>query len=111
MDISPTVASRTSRDVRLESASRANEDIDQIAVMNRDFMSTRPNLIDHGIQRIALTDQQTRPCGRIAERVMEYLAGAEDHSGLMLAARITLAHFSVSSAMNLAKSAVAIVIG
>jgi hypothetical protein len=29
----------------------------------------------------------------------------EDHSGLMLAARTTLAHFSVSSAMSLPKSA------
>ena len=28
-----------------------------------------------------------------------------DHSGLMLAARITLPHFSVSSAMSLPKSA------
>src|SRR5262249_20105024 len=36
--------------------------------------------------------------------IMEYLDGP-DHSGLMLAARITLAHFSVSSAMNLPKSA------
>ena len=35
---------------------------------------------------------------------MEYLDGP-DHSGLMLAARITFAHFSVSSAMNLPKSA------
>src|SRR4029077_21093871 len=33
------------------------------------------------------------------------------YSGLMLAALITLPHFSVSSAMNLAKSAGAIVIG
>ena len=31
--------------------------------------------------------------------------GCADHSGLMLAARITLAHFSVSSAMSLPKSA------
>src|SRR5262245_30957397 len=35
---------------------------------------------------------------------MEYLDGP-DHCGLMLAARITFAHFSVSSAMNLPKSA------
>ena len=35
---------------------------------------------------------------------MEYRA-REDHSGLMLAARITLPHFSVSSAMSLPKSA------
>jgi hypothetical protein len=34
--------SLTSRDVRLESAKRANADIDQIAVANCDFMSTRP---------------------------------------------------------------------
>ena len=32
-------------------------------------------------------------------------AAVADHSGLMLAARITLAHFSVSSAMSLPKSA------
>src|SRR5262249_60362276 len=31
--------------------------------------------------------------------------GRADHSALMLAARITFAHFSVSSAMNLPKSA------
>jgi hypothetical protein len=36
--------SLTSRDVRLESAKRANADIDQIAVANCDFMSTRPKL-------------------------------------------------------------------
>ena len=35
--------SLTSRDVRLESAKRANADIDQIAVANCDFMSTRPS--------------------------------------------------------------------
>src|SRR5258707_843889 len=35
---------------------------------------------------------------------MEYLDG-QSHSGLMLFARITLPHFSVSSAMNLPKSA------
>src|SRR4029077_1985031 len=39
-----------------------------------------------------------------AERnVMEYWP--DDHSGLMLAARITLAHFSVSSAISFSKSA------
>src|SRR6516225_3659205 len=38
-------------------------------------------------------------------RFMEYLAGMLLHSGLMFAERITLAHFSVSSAMNLPKSA------
>jgi transposase len=37
--------SLTSRDVRLESAKRANADIDQIAVANCDFMSTRPLVI------------------------------------------------------------------
>src|SRR4051812_33806976 len=36
----------------------------------------------------------------------EYLAGAEDHSGLMLAARITFAHFSVSAAKCWPKSTV-----
>ena len=36
---------------------------------------------------------------------MEYRTGADrPYSGLILAARITLAHFSVSSAMNLPKS-------
>src|SRR5262245_64460109 len=37
--------SRTSVHVRLESAKRAKADIDQIAVTNRDFMSTRPTLL------------------------------------------------------------------
>src|SRR5262249_20763282 len=41
-----------------------------------------------------------------AERdVMEYLAGMLLHSGLMFAERITLPHFSVSSAISLPKSA------
>src|SRR5262245_35549160 len=41
-----------------------------------------------------------------AERdVMEYLIGLPHQSALMFAARITLAHFSVSSAMCLPKSA------
>ena len=41
-----------------------------------------------------------------AERkVMETHAGSPDHSGLMLAARITLLHFSTSSAMYFLKSA------
>jgi hypothetical protein len=35
--------SRTSGDVRLESAKWAKADIDQVAVTNRNFMSTRPN--------------------------------------------------------------------
>ena len=34
--------SRTSGDVRLESAKWGKADIDQVAVTNRDFMSTRP---------------------------------------------------------------------
>src|SRR5258708_6058792 len=33
---------RTSQDVRLESAKWANADIDQVAVTNRNFISTRP---------------------------------------------------------------------
>src|SRR5262249_58429227 len=37
--------------------------------------------------------------------VMEYLIGLPHQSALMLAARITLPHFSVSSAMSLPKSA------
>src|SRR5215475_13872408 len=42
----------------------------------------------------------------IAERkIMDLRAGPTGHSGLMLAARITLPHFSVSSAINLPKSA------
>src|SRR5262245_7969474 len=36
--------------------------------------------------------------------VTEYFTGRADHSALMLAARITLPHFSVSSAMSFAKS-------
>ena len=35
--------SRTSRDIRLESAKCAKADIDQVAVTNRYFMSTRPS--------------------------------------------------------------------
>src|SRR6516162_1055713 len=42
---------------------------------------------------------------------MECHLGLPDHSALMLAARITLAHFSVSSAMSLPKSAGDIGIG
>jgi hypothetical protein len=34
--------SRTSQDVRLESAKWGKADLDQIAVTNRNFMSTRP---------------------------------------------------------------------
>src|SRR5262249_46748747 len=41
-----------------------------------------------------------------AERALRNICrGRADHSGLMLAARITLPHFSVSSAMSLLKSA------
>jgi hypothetical protein len=40
-----------------------------------------------------------------AERDIWNVGEREGHSGLMLAARITLAHFSVSSAMNLPKPA------
>jgi hypothetical protein len=39
--------SRTSRDVRLESAKWSKADVDQIAVTNRDFMSTRPSSSVH----------------------------------------------------------------
>src|SRR6516162_3450552 len=42
---------------------------------------------------------------RLAERVIWNIRPDLVHSGLMLAARITLPHFSVSSAMNLPKSA------
>jgi hypothetical protein len=39
--------SRTSGDVRPESAKRAKADIDQVAVTNPDFMSTRPEVINY----------------------------------------------------------------
>src|SRR5215471_13707340 len=46
------------------------------------------------------------PSPTFAERnVMECLVGDAGHSGLMLAARITLLHFSVSLTMNVSKSA------
>jgi hypothetical protein len=35
--------SRTSQDVRLESAKWGKADLDQVAVTNRNFMNTRPN--------------------------------------------------------------------
>jgi hypothetical protein len=41
--MSVTGTSRTSEDVRLESANWAEADIDHVAVTNRDFMSTRPS--------------------------------------------------------------------
>ena len=37
--------SRTSQDVRLESAKWGKADLDQVAVTNRNFMSTRPSKI------------------------------------------------------------------
>jgi hypothetical protein len=40
-----------------------------------------------------------------AERVLRNIAGCRGHSGLMLTARNTLAHFSTSSAMNFLNSA------
>jgi hypothetical protein len=43
MHMSLPGTSLISRNVRLESAKRANADIDQIAVANCDFMSTRPS--------------------------------------------------------------------
>jgi hypothetical protein len=50
--------------------------------------------------------QTNGTCRGVRERdVMEYWTAVVDHSGLMLAARITLAHFSMSSAMSLPKSA------
>src|SRR5262245_25324152 len=55
--------------------------------------------------RTGISHRVGRDCGGFAERnVMECL-GRLDHSGLMLAARITLPHFSVSSAMSLPESA------
>jgi hypothetical protein len=56
--------SLTSRDVRLESAKRANADIDHIAVANCDFMSARPN---RSWNTAALRSRTNRlgPCGRI----------------------------------------------
>jgi hypothetical protein len=44
-------------------------------------------------------------CGSRNSGLWNVRPGLQDHSGLMLAARITLPHFSVSSAMNLPKSA------
>jgi hypothetical protein len=41
--MSPNGTSRTSRDVRRESVKWAKADIEQVAVTNRDFMSTRPS--------------------------------------------------------------------
>ena len=41
--MSPLGTTRTSRDVRVESAKWAKADIDQVAVANRAFMSTRPS--------------------------------------------------------------------
>ena len=41
--MSPPGTSRNSGDVRLESEKWAKADIDQMAVTNRDFMSTRPS--------------------------------------------------------------------
>src|SRR5215467_7786883 len=43
--MSPNGTSRTSRDVRRESVKWAKADIEQVAVTNRDFMSTRPRLL------------------------------------------------------------------
>jgi hypothetical protein len=49
---------------------------------------------------------QQRSLPPFAERVLRNIGSRlPRHSGLMLAARITLPHFSVSSAMSLAKSA------
>src|SRR5262249_10890918 len=71
----------------------------------RHVRSWRPSAGDGG----GLTPQTANWCAArdrrvsmdFAEWVMEY----RGHSTLMLAARITLAHFSVSSAMSLPKSA------
>ena len=49
------------------------------------------------------TNQRSLP--PFAERNVMECWRTRDHSGLMLAARITLPHFSVSSAMSLPKSA------
>jgi len=47
-----------------------------------------------------------RPVVRFAERTLRNISpGRADHSALMLASRITLPHFSVSSASSLPKSA------
>jgi hypothetical protein len=57
----------------------------------------RPSLTPTGHRRPAFAER----------KVMEYIDPTADrsHSALMLAARITLPHFSVSSAMSLPKSA------
>src|SRR5262245_41296952 len=69
-----------------------------------------PGLPESG--RPADIGRLSQPCSSLgdhrafAERTLgNILPGSPDHSGLMLAARITLPHFSVSSAMSLAKSA------
>ena len=55
-----------------------------------------------GVSKVPVGGHQ-RPAVR-RTGFMEYLAGMLLHSGLMFAERITLAHFSVSSTMNLPKS-------
>jgi hypothetical protein len=40
------MALRTSQDVRLESAKWGKADLDQVAVTNRNFMSTRPSHLE-----------------------------------------------------------------
>ena len=61
------------------------------------------------LQQNSLVIRSSRPHRRTSAirgtDVTEYRAGSPRHSGLMLAARTTLAHFSVSSAMSLPKSA------
>jgi hypothetical protein len=55
-------------------------------------------------REIDVNDPQ-RSSGRIPGTGFYGISVEADHSGLMLAARTTLAHFSVSSAMSLPKSA------
>src|SRR5215472_6120267 len=63
-------------------------------------------------QRSCGPDRAARPCRLLGtsrrirkKNVMECLVGAVSHSGLMLAVRITLLHFSVSLTMKVSKSA------
>src|SRR5580700_8556082 len=49
--------------------------------------------------------------GEVSLRAPETAASAAVYSGLMLAVRMTLAHFSVSSAMSLAKAPLVIGVG
>src|SRR5215472_13089269 len=114
--MSPNGTSRTSRDVRRESVKWAKADIEQVAVTNRDFMSTRPRLLqvrheqavghallkvpDH--RRLACRD---RDCQRLARSRSELddigpiALRAEDHDPVVAShyRRLVLCHSSSAS--------------